>query len=234
MCDGYRLLKVDTADNRSISDPVTEQIAEQVAEAPTRAVIFSDFRHGIFNRRTIPPLIAAIPRGAFRVADSQVASRWGNILEFKGFDLVTPNEREARFALADQDSGIRPLAARLHGEAGCKVLILKLGERGILTCRSSDYVDFRSFFVIDTFVDRVVDAVGAGDALLAYSTMAMITDGSDVVASILGSFSAAHKCETEGNVPVLPRDVLRKINVIEKRARFEQARSDGVVGERRA
>lgn len=227
MCDGYRLLKVDTADNRSISDPVTEKIAQQIASTPVRAVIFSDFRHGIFNRRTIPQLITAIPAGAFRAADSQVASRWGNILEFKGFDLITPNEREARFALADQDSGIRPLAARLHGDAGCKILILKLGERGILTCRSSDYVDFRSFFVVDTFVDRVVDPVGAGDALLAYATLGMVTDGSDVVASILGSFSAACKCETEGNVPVLPRDVLREIDVIEKRARFEQARSDG-------
>ena len=42
-----------------------------------------------------------------KVADSQVASRWGNITQFKGFDLITPNEREARFAMADQDSGVR-------------------------------------------------------------------------------------------------------------------------------
>ena len=42
-------------------------------------------------------------KNKFKVADSQVASRWGNITEFKNFDLITPNEREARFALADQD-----------------------------------------------------------------------------------------------------------------------------------
>ena len=30
---------------------------------------------------------------------------------------ITPNEREARFALADQDTGVRPLAAKLHEEA---------------------------------------------------------------------------------------------------------------------
>ena len=57
-----------------------------------------------------------------------MASRWGNITEFQGFDLITPNEREARFALADQDSGIRPLAAKLYDEAKCKTLILKLGD----------------------------------------------------------------------------------------------------------
>ena len=42
-----------------------------------------------------------------------------------------PNEREARFALADQDSGIRPLASSLYDAAECKLLMLKLGERAI-------------------------------------------------------------------------------------------------------
>jgi cytidyltransferase-like protein len=222
VCGDYRLLKVDTVDNRSISDPILEKIAAQIAFTPARAVVFSDFRHGIFNRRTTPDLIAAIPPDVFRVADSQVASRWGNILEFKGFDLISPNEREARFALADQDTGVRPLAAHLHGEAQCKVLILKLGDRGVLTCRSSEYVDYRSFFVIDSFTEKVVDPVGAGDALVAYATLAMVTNGSDVVASVLGSFAAASECEMEGNLPVRPSDVLRKIAAVEGRARFER------------
>ena len=137
VCGDYRLLKVDTLDNRSISGCAGgDRSAAHVQRTPARAVVFSDFRHGIFNRRTIPALIEAIPRGVFRVADSQVASRWGNILEFKGFDLLTPNEREARFALADQDTGVRPLAAKLHEDAECKTVILKLGDRGVLTCRA--------------------------------------------------------------------------------------------------
>ena len=72
----------------------------------------------------------------FRVADSQVASRWGNILEFQGFDLITPNEREARFALGDQDTC--PAAGAEALRAGnCRDLILKLGERGLITYRSA-------------------------------------------------------------------------------------------------
>jgi bifunctional ADP-heptose synthase (sugar kinase/adenylyltransferase) len=122
---GYRLLKVDTLDNRSISDPILGSMTEALRSTPANAVVFSDFRHGVFNRRTIPELINATPTGTYRVADSQVASRWGNITDFKNFDLITPNEREARFALADQDSGIRPLASSLYDEAKCKLLILK-------------------------------------------------------------------------------------------------------------
>ena len=220
VCGDYRLLKVDTLDNRSISDSILGSMTEQIEGTRSDAVVFSDFRHGIFNRRTIPKLISALPPGAFRVADSQVASRWGNILDFKGFDLITPNEREARFALADQDTGVRPLAAQLHEESGCRMVMLKLGDRGVLTCRPGKGNDLRSFFVVDSFAERIVDAVGAGDALLAYATLAMIGDGSEVSATILGSIAAALECEVDGNVPVSGADMARRLDALEKRANY--------------
>jgi len=219
---GYRLLKIDTLDNRSISDDISGKLAEAIRAVKSDAVVFSDFRHGIFNRRTIPLLVDAIPKKVFKVADSQVASRWGNITEFKNFDLITPNEREARFALGDQDSGIRPLASALYDAAQCKTLILKLGERGVLTCKSADHESLDSFIVIDSFVDRVIDAVGAGDALLAYATLAKMATGSDAVATVIGSIAAACACEVDGNVPVNPSDVAAKLDTVEREASYEQ------------
>jgi len=217
---GYRLLKIDTLDNRSISDDIVERLCAEVGGVSADAVVYSDFRHGIFNRRTIPRLIAAIPAGIYTVADSQLASRWGNITDFKGFDLITPNEREARFALGDQDSGIRPLASALYDAAQCKTLILKLGERGVLTCRSSDHESLDSFVVVDSFADHVVDAVGAGDALLAYATLSKVATGSDGIATILGSMAAACECEQDGNIPVTPEDLHRKIDAVERQANY--------------
>jgi rfaE bifunctional protein kinase chain/domain len=222
---GYRLLKIDTLDNRSISDDIVERLAAAIGEVRCDALVFSDFRHGIFNRRTIPRLVKAIPERVFRVADSQVASRWGNITEFRDFDLITPNEREARFALGDQDSGIRPLASALYDAARCQTLILKLGERGVLTCRSADHESIDSFMVLDSFAERVVDAVGAGDALLAYATLARMATGSDAVATILGSMAAACECEMDGNIPVTPADVRRKIDAVERAANYGERAS---------
>jgi bifunctional ADP-heptose synthase (sugar kinase/adenylyltransferase) len=218
--EGYRLLKVDTLDNRSITDDTLQAITGSIATEKSDAVVFSDFRHGIFNRRTIPSLVASIPKGRYRVADSQVASRWGNITDFKGFDLITPNEREARFALGDQDSGIRPLASALYDAAECKTLILKLGERGVLTGRNSDHEALDSFVVVDTFVDRLVDGVGAGDALLAYATLSMLATGSDVLATIIGTMAAACECERDGNVPIKVEDVHQKVDAVEREAEF--------------
>jgi rfaE bifunctional protein kinase chain/domain len=215
---GYRLLKLDTLDNSSISDNILQQLTRSVNTTKVDAVVYSDFRHGIFNRRTIPRFIDAIPPGCYRVADSQVASRWGNITDFRGFDLITPNEREARFALGDQDIGIRPLASALYDAADCKLLILKLGDRGVLTCRGRAHERLDSFFVVDSFVEHLVDAVGAGDALLAYATLAMLSTNNSVIATILGNMAAACECEVEGNSPVTPDDVRRKIDNTEKQA----------------
>jgi len=220
---GYNLLKIDTLDNRSISERIMGTLIEQIAEVPADIVVFSDFRHGMFNRDTIPPLTKAIPEGVFRVADSQVASRWGNILEFHGFDLITPNEREARFSLGDQDSVIRPLGLELYRQSGCKTLILKLGERGLLTYRSipKKIEDVRAFFTLDSFAERVADAVGSGDALLAYATLSLFATKNSVIASVLGSLAAAVECEHEGNVPVRPKDVIDKLDRFERFVKYQ-------------
>ena len=219
---GYNLLKIDTLDNRSISERVAATLKSQINETPADIVVFSDFRHGIFNRDTVPGLTVAIPEGAFRVADSQVASRWGNILEFQGFDLITPNEREARFALGDQDSVVRPLGLELYRQSHCKTQILKLGARGLMTFRSipEKLEDVRAFFVLDSFAERVVDAVGSGDALLAYAALSLFATGNSVIASVLGSLSAAVECEHEGNVPVRPKDVIDKLERLERFANY--------------
>jgi sugar/nucleoside kinase (ribokinase family) len=134
--------------------------------------------------------------------------------------LITPNEREARFALGDQDSTIRPLAMDLYIKSRCKTLILKLGERGSITYRAPS-PEVRSFFIVDSFADRVVDAVGAGDAMLAYATLSLVSTKSSVMASILGSFAAAISCEHDGNRPIAPDEVAKKLDALEKRAHFE-------------
>ncbi len=217
----YRMLKIDTVDNRTISEKIVNQLNENIHNISTDAVVFSDFRHGIFGKETIGNLVSAIPSAAYRVADSQVASRWGNILDFKEFDLITPNEREARFALGDQDSVIRPLGTELYRQAKCKLLMLKVGERGVIIFRDNDHNSYRSFFTIDSFADHVIDPVGAGDALLAYSTLAMVTTKNEVIAAILGCFAAGIECEKDGNIPVTPADLLSKIDKVEGMVHYD-------------
>ena len=115
---------------------------------------------------------------------------------------------------------MRPLASALYDAAQCKTLILKLGDRGVLTSKTRHLEALDSFFVVDSFVNQVKDTVGAGDALLAYATLAMITTKSETIATILGSMAAACECEADGNIPISPQDVLSKIDMVEKYAGY--------------
>ena len=215
----YRLLKLDTLDNRAISQEILEELDRQIKQIKSDAIVFSDFRHGIFNALSVPVLTKAIPANKFKVADSQVASRWGNIGEFKEFDLITPNEREARFVLADQDSTVGRLAGSMIEASSCLNLILKLGDRGIIgLSRNSAVKD--AYFSLDSFAQSVIDPVGAGDALLAYATLSLLETGSLVVAGILGSMAAACECEIDGNVPIRAENVLAKIDLVEKQCGY--------------
>lgn len=220
IAENYRLLKIDTVDNRPISTEITKNLISQIKNCKSDIVSFCDFRHGIFNQLTVKKLIDAIPSGTFKAADSQVATRWGNITEFRKFDLLTPNEREARFSLGDQDTTVGSLAGALYENTECKNLLLKLGDRGLFGLASADKNENQTMFSVDSFASNVLDAVGAGDALLAYSVLSLKKTGSLVMAAILGSVAAACECEFDGNVPVKPEHVHSKLTIVEKMAGY--------------
>ena len=59
-----------------------------------------------------------------------------------------------------------------------------------------------------------MDANGAGDALLAYSSAALFKEKSLIMASIIGILAASCKCEKKGNLPLKISEIVNKINKI--------------------
>jgi len=221
ICDGVRMLKVDTVESFPCNQKTIEFITREITRSNSKdIVIFSDFRHGIFHKLSIPDFISAIPIDVLRVADSQVASRWGNICDFKDFDLITPNEKEARFSTADQDSTIGPLANKLYNEANCRNLILKLGSRGAIALMESQIPLGPQLLSLDSLATSAIDPVGAGDALIAYSSMVLRATNSLPQAMIIGSIAAACEIEIDGNVPISKDLVKSKISEIENSTRY--------------
>ena len=100
--------------------------------------------------------------------------------------------------------------------------MLKLGARGMMTFRDPAVEsERRSFFAIDALSrGPVVDAVGSGDALLAYSTITQMTTDNEVIASIVGTIAAGLACEQEGNVPIAPAAVAARIMELEKTSNY--------------
>ncbi len=206
----HNLLKVNNVSNQPISNTTLEKIKKNLKKNNYDIAVISDYRHGIFNSQSCNEIVKSIDKKAFKVADSQVASRWGNILDFKSFNLITPTEQEARYSLFEQDLTIRALADKLIKESKSKNIILKIGERGLIALGKNrpDYI------ALDPFVDNLMDANGAGDALLAYSSAALFKEKSLIMASIIGILAASCKCEKKGNLPLKISEIVNKINKI--------------------
>ena len=132
--------------------------------------------------------------------------------------MLTPNEKEARFSLGDQDSTVSSLAGLILEKSRYKNLILKLGSRGVF-CNGIRGKKM-SPFAIGVFTDNVVDAVGSGDALLAYATLSLKVSNSLIIASILGSIAASCACEIEGNIPINIETINNKIKEIQKKINY--------------
>jgi sugar/nucleoside kinase (ribokinase family) len=66
-----------------------------------------------------------------------------------------------------------------------------------------------------------VDAVGAGDALLAYATVSLVASKCIVTASILGGIAASLACERDGNTPIDPDDVFGRLDHIERQVNYQ-------------
>ena len=208
----HKLLKVDELNNNTITNSTLDKIIKSLKKDKNQVLVFSDFRHGIFNNQTLSKIFESINHKTFKVADSQVASRWGNISDFKNFDLLTPTEREARYSLFEQDTPIRNLVGNLQKKSKANNIILKLGEKGLISIsrKKNDYI------ALDPFVDNLIDSNGAGDALLAYSASTLYTTKSLIISSIIGLLAASCKCETQGNLPVTTDQIIEKINLLQK------------------
>jgi len=215
IANNYRMIKIDKVDNTPINLEGINFLKKKIISTDADAIIFSDFRHGIFNKFSTNDLCLALhkKKKALKIADSQVASRWGNICDFKNFDLITPNEKEARFSLGDQDSNISTLTRELKKKTKCRYLILKLGARGSFVV---DNIKTSDTFSLPALTKNPIDPVGAGDALLAYTTFGLLKSKSIVQASILGSLAAACQCELDGNSPIERKTILAKYESIKK------------------
>lgn len=209
--NNYKLIQVDYVDNAIVDKDNQKKISNLIKKTKSDCVVFSDFRHGMFNREIVDFYSGIINSGVIKVADSQVSSRWGNILDFKNFDILFPNEIEARFALADQDTGIRSVGAQIIEKSNCKNLVLKIGEKGSMIFRNKGFHP-KDFFPLDSFVNNKIDTIGAGDAYLAATTVFYTYTKNIVISSIIGNFAAAIACQQEGNVPITRDKIISFIN----------------------
>ena len=189
--------------NRFKHEGITREIRREIREGFEKivenfdAVIFADFSYGVFDFDEAVALVSlAREKGAFVAADSQSSSQIGNLLRFKGANLICPTEREARMEVRNKE-GLIVLSEKLLDQMDSQFIFLKLGADGMLINGRKLRTDH-----IPALNDNPIDVAGAGDSILATSTLAFSSGTNPYMAALLGNVAAALQVSRLGNTPI--------------------------------
>jgi len=139
-------------------------------------------------------------------------------LNLTGLSLITPNRKEA-FELAKlsddgrnqnplADANLMRVAERLLDELSPAMLLITLGELGMLLCQRG-----HKPFHIPTVAQEVFDVSGAGDTVIATFTLAIAAGASPLEAAILSNHAAGIVVGKIGTATVAPEELLVGITI---------------------
>ncbi len=193
-------------------------LAELKSKLPKAdAVIVGDYSKGVVTQ----PLLNEIKtlcraRGIWLSLDPKPAHR----LNISGLSLITPNRKEA-FGLANlpdpamagrypnplADKNLMLVAERLLNELRPAVLLITLGELGMLLCQRGQRP-----FHIPTVAQEVFDVSGAGDTVIAAFTLAIAAGASPVEAAMLSNHAAGIVVGKIGTATATPEELLNSFS----------------------
>ena len=143
-------------------------------------------------------------------ADSQSSSQIGDISRFRGVNLITPTEREARISSRNHEDGLVVLVQQLKKLSSTDNIFLKMGEEGMLIYSGDTNVNdlTDSISALNT---SPRDVAGAGDSLLVSGALTMTAGGSIWESALIGSLAAAIQVGRVGNTPLKSKELLKEL-----------------------
>ena len=212
---GKSLLRVSHLHQGAISIALQAHLLTAIEPALDSAdlLVFSDFNYGCLPQSLVDQLVLmAKSRSVLIAADSQSSSQVGDISRFKGMDLITPTEREARISTRNREDGLVVLAEQLQQQSAAQNVLLKLGGDGLLIHAGNGQGDNWLTDRVEALNSAAKDVAGAGDSLLIASAMTLACGGTIWEAACLGSLAAAVQVGRVGNTPLRNEELLRELS----------------------
>jgi rfaE bifunctional protein kinase chain/domain len=207
-----QVVRIDRETREGLSDSLAQRLVRAVQSMipSAAAVIVGDYGKGVISQ----PILDEIKRlcrshGVWLSLDPKPVHH----LNLSGLSLITPNRKEA-FELAGltdetrtnnplADANLRRVAERLLNEFRPAVLLITLGELGMLLCQHG-----QKLFHIPTVAQEVFDVSGAGDTVIASFTLAIAAGASPLEAAIISNHAGGIVVGKFGTATVAPEELL--------------------------
>ena len=208
-----QVVRIDRETRDGLDSKLTGSLLAEIKSklSKAHAVIVGDYGKGVVTQ----PLLDEIKslchaRGVWLSLDPKPVHH----LNLGNLSLITPNRKEA-FELADlpddtknvnpfADKNLMLVAERLLSELRPALLLITLGELGMLLCQRG-----HKPFHIPTVAQEVFDVSGAGDTVIASFTLAIAAGASPIEAAILSNHAAGIVVGKVGTAVTTPEELVK-------------------------
>lgn len=207
-----QVVRIDRESRDDLNDSLTSRLLgnlEPLLEKTT-AVVVGDYGKGVVTQALLEELKRLCRKRAIWLSlDPKPVHR----LDLSGLSLITPNRKEA-FELANEpdetwdadplkDANLMRVADRLLEKLHPALLLITLGEQGMLLCQRG-----QKPVHIPTVAQEVFDVSGAGDTVIATFTLAIAAGASPLEAAVLSNHAAGVVVGKIGTATVAPSELI--------------------------
>ena len=167
-------------------------------------VIVVDYGHGLITPNIVETLEN---KAAFLAVNTQLNSfnaAFHSISKYKRADYVCVHSGELRHDYRNRNDEIESLTGKLSKRVNSKFVTITHGTKGSMVFNG------KKFIYCPAFAEKIVDRVGAGDTLLAITSLCFAKDIPEEITILLGNLSAAETVAISGTGNSLNKTSLLK------------------------
>ena len=169
------------------------------------AVVVTDYGHGMLTPEIIALLCGSDRFLAVNTQTNAANQGFNSPSKYARADFLCLSEKELRLEVRNRTKDLRLIVAETAERLSCKQMMVTRGRSGSLCYHAQ-----QGFFAIPSFTTRIVDRIGAGDALLAVTALCAAQDVPMEVLGLIGNAVGAQAVETVGNRHVVAPEALRR------------------------
>jgi len=179
------VVRVDMEEKNPISPQLTDKVHRFIQQEKFDALIISDYNKGLVTDSLIQKVLSFAQQEKIPVC---VDPKVEHFFSFSPVTLITPNHLETErmvhhACLTDQD--VEKAGKTILSKISTRYLILKRGEQGL-----SVFEREKKTLHVPTLAKEVYDVTGAGDTVIAVSSLALLAGASIQEAALLANIAA--------------------------------------------
>ncbi|MEW6618866.1 MAG: PfkB family carbohydrate kinase [bacterium] len=168
-------------------------------------VISADFGHGFITREIINLLCKEAPYLVVMAQSNSANLGFNPVTKYHRADYIVVDHVEIRLACHEQHSDLEPLVRNISKRLKCPRINVTLGHEGTL------YYHSNTFYRVPVASWKVVDTIGAGDAVLAVTSPLTYLNLDAQVVAFIGNCAGALAVQYLGNKERINPAHLRKL-----------------------